>query len=112
MGKTHFRGDSRLQQLARDYNFTFEALITPDAVPGSDATHIGTEADLVAEIQDYYLEHDYALLDRETEERQFADHELSLRSARRRQNILDPSFPTLPPIRCPLHSPCASARSV
>ncbi len=71
------------------YDFTFEALNTPDAVPGSDATHIGTEADLVAEIQDYYLEHDYALLDKETEKRDLANHDLSLRLTRYRQDILD-----------------------
>src|SRR6266446_3315338 len=42
------------------YDFTFDALNAPDAVPGSDETHIGTEADLVADFQNPELESEYA----------------------------------------------------
>jgi len=35
------------------------------------------------------LEHDYALLDKETEKRDLANHDLSLRLTRYRQDILD-----------------------
>ncbi len=71
------------------YDFTFDALNAPDAVPGSDETHIGTEADLVADFQNPELESEYALLDKETEKKDLADHIGSLRKARRRQDILD-----------------------
>jgi len=71
------------------YDFTFKALYTPDAVPGSDATHIGTEADLVAELEDFKLERAYALQGEETEKKHLADHALSLSKARYRQDILD-----------------------
>jgi hypothetical protein len=74
------------------YDFTFDALDSPDAVPGEDATPIGTEADLVNETADYYQLRDYALLDRGTEKADHADHAdhaLSLVKARNRQEILD-----------------------
>jgi hypothetical protein len=70
------------------YDFTFKALYTPDAAPGSDATPIGTEAILCAELQDIDLERAYALQDEETEKEHLADHALSLNKARTRQDIL------------------------
>jgi len=71
------------------YDFTFEALCAPDAVPGSDATYIGTEAELVAELHDPDWERDYALQNKETEKELLADRALSLGKARNRQDILD-----------------------
>ncbi|KAF8323456.1 uncharacterized protein EI90DRAFT_3076686 [Cantharellus anzutake] len=71
------------------YSFTFDALYVADAVPGSDDTPIGTEADLVAELQDVELERDYALQSKAIEKEHLADHVLSLGKARTRQGILD-----------------------
>src|SRR6266511_1691273 len=71
------------------YKFTFDTLYTPDAVPGTDDTPIGTEADLVTTLQDIELEQDYALQNEETEKEHLADHDLSLGKARNRQDILD-----------------------
>ncbi|KAG5652214.1 hypothetical protein H0H81_005794 [Sphagnurus paluster] len=73
------------------YDFTFDALCTPDAVPGSDDTPIGTEADLVAQLlhEDIDLERAHALQDQETEKDHLADHALSLAKARTRLSILD-----------------------
>jgi len=71
------------------YDFTFEALYNPDASPGSDAARIGTEADLVVELQDIELERAYALQGKETEKEHLADHALSLGKARTRRDILD-----------------------
>lgn len=39
---------------------------------------IGTEADLVAEFQDFEFKRDYALKDKETERKLLAYHDLSL----------------------------------
>ncbi len=70
------------------YAFTFDALYVADAVPGSDDTPIGTEADLVAELHDVELERDYALQSKEIEKEHLAYHTLSLGKARTRQDIL------------------------
>ncbi|KAH9952535.1 hypothetical protein BGW80DRAFT_1452225 [Lactifluus volemus] len=70
------------------YDFTFDALYVADAVPGSDDTPIGTEADLVAELQDVELERDYALQSKAIEKEHLADHALSIGKARTRQEIL------------------------
>ncbi|KAI9509585.1 hypothetical protein F5148DRAFT_734618 [Russula earlei] len=71
------------------YAFTFDALYVADVVPGSDDTPIGTEADLVADLKDFALEHDYALQSKAIEKEHLADHNLSLGKARTRQDILD-----------------------
>src|SRR6266852_3257916 len=71
------------------YDFTFDALYSPDAVPGEDATPIGTEADLVKEIRDFDYVRNYALLDKDTEKAHLEDHAFSLDKAQWRQKILN-----------------------
>ncbi|KAI0289048.1 hypothetical protein BC826DRAFT_639489 [Russula brevipes] len=71
------------------YTFTFDALYVADEVPNSDNTPIGTEADLVAKLQDIELERSYALQSKEIERGHLADHALSLSKARTRQDILN-----------------------
>lgn len=71
------------------YDFTFDALYSPDAIPGEDATPVGTEADLVARIGDPILERNYNLLGKDTEKEHLTDYALSLIKARGRQEILD-----------------------
>jgi hypothetical protein len=74
------------------YDFTFEVLYAPDAVPGIDAILIGTEVDLRAKFQDPDLEQDYALQDKSIEKLHLADRALSLSKARNRLDILDCIF--------------------
>ena len=109
----HIAGEnSRYTKWQEIYDFTFEALYAPDAVFGNDDTPIGTEADLVAELQDFELERDYALQDKETEREYLTNHHLFLGIASSRQDIRDRI-----PIRYfllipfPLGSPCSSAIS-
>jgi hypothetical protein len=49
------------------FDFTFDVLYSPDAVPGEDATPIGTEADLVKQINNLDYVRNYALRDKDTE---------------------------------------------
>jgi hypothetical protein len=71
------------------YDFTFDALYSPDAIPGEDATPVGTEADLVNQISDPILVRDYSLWGKDTEKEHLTDYALSLIKARSRQEILD-----------------------
>jgi hypothetical protein len=71
------------------YDFTFNALYSPDTIPGEDTTPIGTEADLVTQISDPNHLDEYALQDKDTERKHLAHHALSLAKVCRRQKILD-----------------------
>jgi hypothetical protein len=89
----HIAGDipgySNWQEI---YDFTFNALHSPDAVPEEDTTPIGTEVDLVNKIRDPDHRCNYGLRDKNNEQENLTDHHLSLHIARRRQQILDLSF--------------------
>jgi hypothetical protein len=86
----HIAGDipgySNWQEI---YDFTFDALYSPDTVPGEDTSPIGTEADLVTKISDPIHKRNYALQGKDTEKEHLADHALSLTKACNRQEILD-----------------------
>jgi hypothetical protein len=86
----HIAGDipgySNWQEI---YDFTFNALYSPDTIPGEDAIPIGTEADLITQISDFVDVCEYALQDKDTEREHLADHALSLAKARHRQDMLD-----------------------
>jgi hypothetical protein len=86
----HIAGDipgySNWQEI---YDFTFDALYSPDTVPGEDTSPIGTEADLVTKISDPIYKRNYALQGKDTEKEHLADHALSLKIACNRQEILD-----------------------
>jgi hypothetical protein len=71
------------------YDFTFNALYSLEALPGKDATHVGTEADLVTLLNDLDLKCDYALQDKQTEKEHLENHALLLHKACHHQDILN-----------------------
>lgn len=71
------------------YEFTFDALHKPDAIPGEDPTPIGTEQDFWSQYFDDDMKHRYGLKDSAVERAKLNDHAGSLATARLRLDILD-----------------------
>lgn len=70
------------------YEFTFNALYKPDAIPGEDHTPIGTERDLWDHHFDDDMKRQYYLEDTAVERAKLDDHSATLATSRLRLDIL------------------------